>query len=50
MLTAWSIWRERNRRVFDNVYKPIQMVVDQIKADANFWAVASQSRFMLPTQ
>jgi hypothetical protein len=27
----WSIWCEMNKIVFDNVYKPIQMVVDQIR-------------------
>uniref|UniRef100_A0A453LLD9 Uncharacterized protein n=1 Tax=Aegilops tauschii subsp. strangulata TaxID=200361 RepID=A0A453LLD9_AEGTS len=31
ILVVWSIWRERNRRVFGVIHTPIQHVIDQIK-------------------
>jgi hypothetical protein len=48
MLTSWRIWSERNDRVFDNDRKPIQKLIDQIKADARLWTVARRGRFNLP--
>jgi hypothetical protein len=34
MLTAWSIWKERSSRVFENKFKPIQQIIREIKAEA----------------
>jgi hypothetical protein len=41
------IWIERNNRVFENAYKPVQQVIDQIKSEAKLWAFASKGRFLL---
>jgi hypothetical protein len=46
-LVTWSVWWERNGRVFDNTYKP-QKIIDQIMVDAKFWATASRGRFSFP--
>lgn len=47
MLVNWSIWRERNNRVFENAYRNIPQIMEQIKTEANLWAVASGGRFNL---
>lgn len=47
MLVTWSIWRERNRRVFENSYKTLEQIVVQIKQEAKDWAIASGGRFRL---
>jgi hypothetical protein len=33
-LISWSICRKRNARVLDNAYKPVIVLIDQIKAEA----------------
>ncbi|TVU43932.1 hypothetical protein EJB05_03353, partial [Eragrostis curvula] len=38
MLTAWSIWKERNARVFDGKASTAAQVVQRIKSDAELWA------------
>jgi hypothetical protein len=48
ILVVWSIWKERNRRVFDGIFTPIQRIIDQIKTDARFWVVASYGRLRIP--
>jgi hypothetical protein len=48
MLTTWSIWKERNMRVFENSYKPIQIIIVQIKDEAKQWAAGSAGSFVLP--
>ena len=35
VLVAWEVWRERNRRVFDKVLKPINLLIDHIKNEAD---------------
>jgi hypothetical protein len=34
ILITWSVWRERNARVFDRCSKPINILIEQIKAEA----------------
>jgi hypothetical protein len=47
MLTSWSIWHERNRRVFRNEHKSMQQIISQIKTEAIQWALASGGRFSI---
>jgi hypothetical protein len=47
MLTLWSIRRERNGRVFDNIYRSLHQIIEQIKADAQQWSKASKGRLTL---
>lgn len=44
-LVIWSIWRERNSRVFDHKSLPLQRLIDQVKEEAKIWEVASSGRF-----
>ena len=47
MLTAWSVWKERNGRVFEKKFRTIQQIVGEIKAEAKRWALASAGHFLL---
>jgi hypothetical protein len=47
MLTSWSIWHERNERVFRNEHKSMQQIISQIKTEAIQWALASRGRFSI---
>jgi hypothetical protein len=47
MLVSWSIWRERNNQMFENAYKPIPQLIDQIQSEARMWSIASKGRFIL---
>jgi hypothetical protein len=48
ILVAWSIWRERNARVFDNAFKPVNVLIDQIMAEGKQWSLASAGRLIFP--
>ena len=43
-LIIWSIWRERNARVFDKHCTPLQTIIDLVKYDATQWEVAILGR------
>jgi hypothetical protein len=47
MLTTWTVWRERNGRVFDNIFKLIQIVIEQIKGEARQWELASNGNLKI---
>jgi hypothetical protein len=48
ILITWSVWWERNTRVFDRCSKPINILIEQIKAEAKLWSLASKGRLNLP--
>lgn len=43
LLSAWEIWRERNRRVFDKVELPVVDLVRRIRDEAAMWKLAGAS-------
>jgi hypothetical protein len=47
ILITWSIWRERNSRIFYKVSKPMNILQEQIKGEAKQWAAASSDRLVL---
>ena len=47
VLVAWEVWRERNRRVFDKIIKPTNVLIEHIKNEAKQWALASAGRLNL---
>ena len=40
ILTFWTIWKERNRRTFDNVTQSVDEVVNRVFEEAVAWARA----------
>ena len=44
ILTTWSIWRERNKRIFEKTIKPLNLLIEQLKSEAKLWSVASSGR------
>ncbi|KAF8645767.1 hypothetical protein HU200_024086 [Digitaria exilis] len=40
ILVTWSIWCERNARIFDCQEKPIRKLVDEIKDTVRLWGSA----------
>ena len=47
VLVAWKVWRERNRRVFDKILKPTNVLIEHIKNEAKQWNLASAGRLGL---
>ena len=37
ILVTWSIWNERNARVFNNMEKTVDRLVEEIKDEARLW-------------
>jgi hypothetical protein len=37
ILVCWSLWRERNARIFEKVEKMLQRLVEEIKDKAKQW-------------
>jgi hypothetical protein len=48
ILVTWSVRWERNARVFERNFKPINILIDQIKADAKQWSFASMGWLSFP--
>jgi formate dehydrogenase assembly factor FdhD len=40
ILVTWSIWEERNARVFNNTEKTVDRLVEEIKDEARLWCQA----------
>jgi hypothetical protein len=47
ILVIWTIWKERNGRVFENKVRTLLQILDQIKSEARLWVLASRGRFIL---
>ena len=47
LLVVWTVWRERNGRVFDKNFKPTNTIIEQIKQEARQWVIASAGRLTL---
>jgi len=43
--TVWAIWKERNRRVFQNVAGDSPSIVDIVKLNSFLWLKVSQTSF-----
>ena len=42
MAAAWSVWQERNARIFENRFLEAQEVWSKIKSLASLWAFSSR--------
>jgi hypothetical protein len=40
MLVSWTIWKERNARVFNNKAAPAGVLLEIIKNDVRLWIAA----------
>jgi hypothetical protein len=40
ILVNWTIWRERNARIFDHKFLSSQQIVASVKYEATTWKVA----------
>ena len=40
LVTCWSIWKERNARVFNNTEKTVDRLVEEIKDEVRLWCQA----------
>lgn len=40
LLASWEVWKERNRRTFDNLSKPPAEVISLIRDEGDSWIVA----------
>uniref|UniRef100_A0A0A9GPV4 Reverse transcriptase zinc-binding domain-containing protein n=1 Tax=Arundo donax TaxID=35708 RepID=A0A0A9GPV4_ARUDO len=45
LLTIWSIWRERNNRIFKSNVRPVHLVVSEIQDEARQWYLAGTKAF-----
>jgi hypothetical protein len=43
-LTWWNIWKERNRRIFQNQAMPLRQLIPTIINDAKLWRDAGKSK------
>nr|CAH67882.1 OSIGBa0153E02-OSIGBa0093I20.11 [Oryza sativa] len=44
LLVVWEIWKERNRRIFDNKEMAVGLLLAKIKEEASVWALAGAKR------
>jgi hypothetical protein len=49
MLTSWTIWNERNVRVFRNKSAPTTILLKAIKDDASLWVAAGAKHLSVVT-
>jgi hypothetical protein len=40
MMTTWSIWKERNARLFNQRLTPVSVILDRIKGETELWVAA----------
>ncbi|RLN17873.1 hypothetical protein C2845_PM02G15410 [Panicum miliaceum] len=40
LVVAWEIWNERNARIFQRKFKPPELLIEKIKAEAITWCLA----------
>jgi hypothetical protein len=41
LLVLWVLWKERNRRIFDNKDRPVSIVVAEVADELSIWALAT---------
>ena len=44
LLTTWTIWNERNARVFQKKSTPPQIILRNLKEEARLWVLAGAKR------
>lgn len=44
ILISWSIWNERNARVFRNKCVPLSTLLDNINKEASLWVAAGAKK------
>jgi hypothetical protein len=48
-LVLWVLWKERNRRIFDNKDRPVAVVVAEVDDELAVWALA-RGRQLVPRE
>ncbi|PNT76718.1 hypothetical protein BRADI_1g52116v3 [Brachypodium distachyon] len=43
ILTLWSIWKERNNKIFNRLHRPAPSLISAIKAEASLWGLVDTS-------
>jgi hypothetical protein len=47
MLVSWTIWNERNARVFNNKAAPTAVLLELIKSEGRLWIAAGAKKLSL---
>ena len=47
LLVTWEIWKERNRRTFDDAYRSCSLLLKRIQEEMESW-VAARYRLLSP--
>jgi hypothetical protein len=47
LLTVWTIWQERNDRIFRRKLSPTFIILDKIKYEARLWVLAGLSGWVI---
>ena len=40
LLVLWTVWKERNRRIFDSKEKTVERILAEIQDEISIWALA----------